>query len=82
MAQHREWQPEKRQGQKILARIREAVVGSARAATNDPFVYRLGLQIFILARRVRFPYGSPLTLRSAASGAMATPEPQTLPPTP
>ncbi len=31
----------------------------ARTATNDPFVYRLGLQIFILARRVRFPYGSP-----------------------
>jgi len=32
---------------------------AARTATNDPFVYRLGLQIFILARRVRFPYGSP-----------------------
>ncbi len=32
---------------------------SARTATNDPFVYRLGLQIFILARRVRLPYGSP-----------------------
>ena len=32
---------------------------SARTATNDPFVYRLGLQVFILARRVRFPYGSP-----------------------
>ena len=31
----------------------------ARTATNDPFVYRLGLQIFILARRVRLPYGSP-----------------------
>lgn len=30
-----------------------------RAATNDPFVYRLGLQVFILARRVRLPYGSP-----------------------
>jgi hypothetical protein len=26
---------------------------------NDPFVYRLGLQIFILARWVRLPYGSP-----------------------
>ena len=33
---------------------------SARTATNDPFVYRLGLQVFILARRVRLPYGSPL----------------------
>ena len=32
---------------------------SARYATNDPFVYRLGLQVFILARRVRLPYGSP-----------------------
>ncbi|MEN9975636.1 MAG: hypothetical protein RLZZ282_1642 [Verrucomicrobiota bacterium] len=32
---------------------------SARTVTNDPFVYRLGLQIFILARRVRLPYGSP-----------------------
>lgn len=31
----------------------------ARTANNDPFVYRLGLQIFILARRVRLPYGSP-----------------------
>lgn len=28
-------------------------------AANDPFVYRLGLQVFILARRVRLPYGSP-----------------------
>lgn len=27
---------------------------------HDPFVYRLGLQIFILARRVRLPYGSPV----------------------
>jgi hypothetical protein len=33
---------------------------AARTATNDPFVYRLGLQIFILARRVRLPYGSPV----------------------
>ena len=24
---------------------------------NGPFVYRLGLKIFILARGVRFPYG-------------------------
>ena len=30
-----------------------------RFITNDPFVYRLGLQVFILARRVRLPYGSP-----------------------
>ncbi len=36
---------------------------SARTATNDPFVYRLGLQIFILARRVRLPYGSPCFTR-------------------
>ena len=41
---------------------------SARAATNDPFVYRLGLQIFILARRVRLPYGSPSRLKTSASG--------------
>lgn len=34
---------------------------SARTATNDPFVYRLGLQVFILARRVRLPYGSPFS---------------------
>ncbi len=33
----------------------------ARAATYDPFVYRLGLQVFILARRVRLPYGSPFS---------------------
>ncbi len=31
----------------------------ARFAAYDPFVYRLGLQVFILARRVRLPYGSP-----------------------
>src|SRR5688572_3117204 len=30
------------------------------SATHDPFVYRLGLQVFILARRVRLPYGSPI----------------------
>jgi hypothetical protein len=24
---------------------------------DGPFVYRLGLQVFILARGVRFPYG-------------------------
>jgi hypothetical protein len=35
---------------------------------NDPFVYRLGLQIFILARRVRLPYGSPFFTASAPSG--------------
>ncbi len=35
---------------------------SARFATHDPFVYRLGLQVFILARRVRLPYGSPIKL--------------------
>ena len=40
----------------------------ARTANNDPFVYRLGLQIFILARRVRFPYGSPSLPASAPSG--------------
>jgi len=28
-----------------------------RSQFNGPFVYRLGLQIFILARGVRFPYG-------------------------
>ena len=39
---------------------------TARRATNDPFVYRLGLQIFILARRVRFPYGSPIIFNSAS----------------
>lgn len=36
-------------------------LAAARNATNDPFVYRLGLQIFILARRVRLPYGSPFS---------------------
>ena len=42
---------------------------SARTVTNDPFVYRLGLQIFILARRVRLPYGSPSVKKApAASG--------------
>jgi len=41
---------------------------SARTTNNDPFVYRLGLQIFILARRVRFPYGSPFFTASAPSG--------------
>ena len=29
----------------------------ANAKINGPFVYRLGLKIFILARGVRFPYG-------------------------
>lgn len=30
----------------------------AKASENDgPFVYRLGLQVFILARGVRLPYG-------------------------
>ena len=37
-------------------------------ANIDPFVYRLGLQVFILARRVRLPYGSPLRIASALSG--------------
>ncbi len=46
-------------GEKILALPGALSFFSARAATNDPFVYRLGLQIFILARRVRLPYGSP-----------------------
>ena len=41
---------------------------SARFATHDPFVYRLGLQVFILARRVRLPYGSPLKSASAQRG--------------
>ena len=41
---------------------------SARFATHDPFVYRLGLQVFILARRVRLPYGSPYKLASALRG--------------
>jgi hypothetical protein len=45
--------------EKILAKPRGLSFFSARTATNDPFVYRLGLQIFILARRVRLPYGSP-----------------------
>ena len=45
--------------QNILAKVSRLRFLSARAATNDPFVYRLGLQIFILARRVRLPYGSP-----------------------
>lgn len=44
---------------KNLAKSAGVRFPSARAATNDPFVYRLGLQIFILARRVRLPYGSP-----------------------
>ena len=42
---------------------------SARYATNDPFVYRLGLQVFILARRVRLPYGSPAFPPSLHAGA-------------
>ena len=41
---------------------------SARFATHDPFVYRLGLQVFILARRVRLPYGSPIKSASALRG--------------
>ena len=41
---------------------------SARFATHDPFVYRLGLQVFILARRVRLPYGSPNESASALRG--------------
>jgi 3-methyl-2-oxobutanoate hydroxymethyltransferase len=41
---------------------------SARFATYDPFVYRLGLQVFILARRVRLPYGSPYKQASALRG--------------
>ncbi len=41
---------------------------SARFATHDPFVYRLGLQVFILARRVRLPYGSPYIRASAQRG--------------
>ncbi len=41
---------------------------SARFATHDPFVYRLGLQVFILARRVRLPYGSPFISASALRG--------------
>ncbi len=45
--------------EKILAKPCPVAFLSARTATNDPFVYRLGLQIFILARRVRLPYGSP-----------------------
>lgn len=45
--------------EKILAKPGRLSFFSARTATNDPFVYRLGLQIFILARRVRLPYGSP-----------------------
>ena len=35
-------------------------------ATYDPFVYRLGLQVFILARRVRLPYGSPFSAKASA----------------
>jgi hypothetical protein len=45
--------------EKILAKVSRLSFVPARTATNDPFVYRLGLQIFILARRVRLPYGSP-----------------------
>ena len=45
--------------QKILASPALLRFLTARAATKDPFVYRLGLQVFILARRVRLPYGSP-----------------------
>ena len=37
-------------------------------ATNDPFVYRLGLQVFILARRVQLPYGSPFFPPPPAGG--------------
>jgi hypothetical protein len=46
--------------QKILASTPVLRFLATRTATNDPFVYRLGLQVFILARRVRLPYGSPL----------------------
>jgi hypothetical protein len=37
-------------------------------AAYDPFVYRLGLQIFILARRVQLPYGSPARRKALFSG--------------
>lgn len=60
---------EKNSGEKILAKPGRLSFFSARTATNDPFVYRLGLQIFILARRVRLPYGSPIfPSASAPSG--------------
>ena len=49
--------------EKFLALGTAVSFSAARTATNDPFVYRLGLQIFILARRVRFPYGSPSGFR-------------------
>lgn len=48
--------------------IRTVSFFSARFATHDPFVYRLGLQVFILARRVRLPYGSPFKSASAQRG--------------
>ena len=51
-----------------LPKIRVRLFFPARTANNDPFVYRLGLQVFILARRVRLPYGSPLRIASAPSG--------------
>ncbi len=35
---------------------------------HDPFVYRLGLQVFILARRVRLPYGSPFSSLRSGGG--------------
>ena len=47
--------------QKNLARPPSLRFLAPRTATNDPFVYRLGLQVFILARRVRLPYGSPFS---------------------
>jgi hypothetical protein len=47
-----------------LSRVGEFLF--ARTATYDPFVYRLGLQVFILARRVRLPYGSPFFIIASA----------------
>jgi 3-methyl-2-oxobutanoate hydroxymethyltransferase len=54
---------EKTSVENILAKPGGLSFFSARTATNDPFVYRLGLQVFILARRVRLPYGSPFLNR-------------------
>lgn len=61
--------------QNILAKASLLRFLSARTATNDPFVYRLGLQIFILARRVRLPYGSPFSniMTSALRGGFLFP---------
>ena len=67
--------------QKNLATVPRLSFLAPRFATNDPFVYRLGLQVFILARRVRLPYGSPFSWQTASARA-SLPEAFPFPPYP